>query len=399
MLKKSLFILLLVAVIFSAAANNNNSNRFISAPSFIAINGNVGTVLPSCSFVSGDYAIPLYASQAIKYMLYTSANDWKHVAYGMPYYGLGLGVTEFGRVDDLGNPISLYLIQGATIKQINQRLAFNYELNLGVSGNWRPYDPFDNRENIAIGSETNAHVALNFYLKWLIDNRYDVHIGTSLYHASNGSSMLPNNGINAVSLYLEFTYNFNRKRDDSFYNPNIVVPEYTPHFEHDLQFIMSSKNIKADNDTPSGVNDHQFSVYGLNYYSMRAPVYRFKYGLGAELLYDESSNATITSRYSEIDDAYYQVTSVAPLIERMSLGLSFRGEMVMPHYSLFADVGYSIIQPDASAERFYQSLGVKVPLQNNIYGTFGVRLIKMSQAQFLYWSLGYTFNRKRFYRQ
>ncbi|MFI3285281.1 MAG: acyloxyacyl hydrolase [Rikenellaceae bacterium] len=393
-MKKNILTFALLLTSFTALASGGDSDTR-KIPSYIAIGNNVGTVLQTCSFFSGDNAIPVYASQSIKYIVSSPGDRWQQVAYGMPYYGIGASVAEFGRHDELGTPISLYMVQGATIRQLGRRLALNYELNLGFSTAWEPYDPFDNRNNNAIGSTMNVHAAGNIYLKWYLSITTDIHFGTSIFHASNGSSRQPNLGINTASLYFELTHNFNRNQIKERYNPNIEIPEFEKHFEHDIQLIMSSKNIRSSDNAANGVNSHQFDVYGLNYYSMRTTNYNYKYGIGAELLYDGSSNAQITRRYSEIDDLWYEIADMAPLQERLSVGLAIRGEIVKPLYTVFADIGYSVIQPNKSMERLYQTVGVKVPLKSNLYATFGVRATNFSVAQFLYWSLGYTFNRDR----
>ncbi|MFI3333471.1 MAG: acyloxyacyl hydrolase [Rikenellaceae bacterium] len=389
-MKKHIIAFTLLLTTFSAFASSGDSDTR-TIPSYIAVGNNIGTVLQTCSFFSGENAIPIYASQSIKYIISSPGDRWQQIAYGMPYYGIGASIAEFGRPDELGNPISLYMVQGATIKQLSQRLALNYELNLGFSTAWKPYDPFDNRENNAIGSTMNVHAAGNVYLKWYLSNTTDIHFGASVFHASNGSSRQPNLGINTASLYFELTHNFNRNQIKERYNPNIEIPEFEKHFEHDIQLIMSSKNVRSSDNAANGVNSHQFDVYGFNYYSMRAVNYNYKYGIGAELLYDGSSNAQITRRYSEIDDLWYEIADMAPLPERLSVGLAARGEIVKPLYTVFADIGYSIIQPNKSVERLYQTVGVKVPLKSNLYATFGVRATNFSVAQFLYWSLGYTF--------
>ncbi len=368
-----------------------------TAPSYLALSGSAGSVLPTCGFFSGEMAIPLYSSESLKYIFTSPGDRWQQIAYGLPYYGIGVARTQFGRSETLGDPISLYLLQGATISQLSQRLAINYEVNLGMASGWVPYDPFTNRDNIAIGSSMNVHVAANIYLKWYLSRQIDLHLGATIFHASNGSSRQPNLGLNSTAIYLEMAYNFNREQIEQRYDASLEVPHFIRHLEHDFQVIMSSKNSKIvteEDAIPNGLNDRHFNIYGINHYSMHATSYKYKYGFGTEFLYDESSNAKMYRKFNDYDQLWYEVTDLAPMRERLSVGLTLRGEIVMPLYSIFADVGYSIIQPNKEAERFYQSIGVKVPLQQNIYGTFGIRAMNFSQAQFLYWSLGYTFNKR-----
>jgi hypothetical protein len=82
----------------------------------------------------------------------------------------------------------------------------------------------------------------------------------------------------------------------------------------------------------------------------------------------------------------------APLADRLSLGASLRGEMVMPGYSIFANLGWNLIHGNKKDQRLYQVIGIKLYLQDNFFGTFGIRATHFTKAQYLYWSLGYTIN-------
>ncbi len=394
MRRYSLLLLLLLSIGNLLASTDSTK---VKNPTYLALAGYGGTVFPTTSFFDGEYAIPLYGSMSLKYVFGAAGDKWQQIAYGLPYYGIGVSGFEFGRNEDLGSPISIYLLQGATIAQLTRRMALNYELNLGLATNWVPYDPIDNPYNNAIGSVVNTHVGANLYLKWYLSQLFDIHLGASLFHASNGSSRQPNNGINTGSLFVEVAYNFNRKELANRYDASLIVPEFQPLYESDIQFIISSKNVKASTDDtglPSAINDYQFNVFGVNYYLLRRSNYKYKYGLGAEFLYDGSVNATRYRQQSEIDGEWYDVTRQAPFTERLALGLSAKGEIVKPLYTVFANVGYTVIQADDS-ERFYQSIGVKVPLKENLYGTFCIRAKNFSQAQILYWSLGYIIPSRR----
>ncbi len=141
--------------------------------------------------------------------------------------------------------------------------------------------------------------------------------------------------------------------------------------------------------------DRQFKVYGLNYFLMRAPNYRYRYGFGIEYLYDESRGAKVYNKLHPDNGRYYTVTELGSFSDKSSIGLSVRGELRLPIYTIFADIGTTIINRDKDKPFLYQAVGVKVYLSENIFGTFGIKAVNFGQAQFLYWSLGYTLNSER----
>jgi hypothetical protein len=267
-----------------------------------------------------------------------------------------------------------------------------------MSMGWKYYDPFDNPENIALGSESNVHVGYNIYLKWNATRDLDVHFGVDLTHNSNGAQRLPNAGLNLGSVFVEAVYNFNRKRVAREYDPLLVPPKYEKHTASEILAIVSSRRVEFSTHgtgLPSKYVDYKFKVLGLSYAFLFAPNYRYRYGRGADMIYDESSGSRAWRELNPRDGQYYDRVKLGKPHERVSLGLSARGEIVLPGYTVFANMGYEVIRGNEKDPRFYQVMAVKIYLKENFFGTFGIRATRFSRAQFLFWSLGYTIDHNR----
>lgn len=367
------------------------------APLFLAGRFAAGKVLETNDFVSGDNAIDLYWNASVKFGISSVGNRWQDIAYGMPYYGIAVEVADFGRRKDLGRPIAVYLLQGATITKISRYLDLKYEWNLGMSTGWKGYDPFDNPQNVAIGSETNVHVGYNTYLNWYMGSGTDIRFGIGLSHNSNGASKLPNAGVNNVMFYLEAAYNFNRQTVRNEYDPSLVPPPYDKHTSSEVLFTISSRQTEIDTlgtNMPSRYLDRKFNVYGFGYTFLVAPNYRYRYGAGIDLLYDESSGVTAKRELNPRDGKYYDRVEPGKPRDRFSMGLSARGEVVLPGYTIFANLGLQAIHGNKKDSRFYQVIGAKIYLKENFFGTFGIRATKFSRASYLFWSLGYTIDHR-----
>ena len=395
-LKQLLFVFIFTGLCYTSTLASDSIKTKI--PQFFSVNTTTGYVFPTNKFVAGDYSIPHYTSFTIKYGFGTRGDKWEDYAYGLPTLGVGFYMANFFRDHDIGTPFSLFLFQGARIRQFTPRLSLNYEWNLGVSFNWKPYDPFDNPNNIALGSSTNVHVAGNLFLNWRLSKKWDLNGGAGFTHFSNGASALPNSGLNMANLFVEIVYNFNREEPKSLFNNPYIPPPFEKHIDHDLMFMATSRNARIDTlntGLPSEFTNRNFTVLGISYARMFHNSYRYKFGPGIDITYDESSGITVSRQKHPETGKTYDRIKLGNFADRFSVGLSVKGEMAMPAYSVFANLGYDIIHGNKKDARLYQILGVKIYLTDSFFGTFGIRATNFGKAQYLYWNLGYTFEQHR----
>lgn len=368
-------------------------------PHFITINTTDGLVFPTNDFVSGDHKIPHYTAMSLKYGFASKGDNWKDYAYGMPYVGVGVYAANFYREKDLGRPFSLFLFQGAQLHRFSPTLSLNYEWNLGSSFNWKHYDEFDNPENIALGSTVNIHVGGNLYMKWQFSKKFDLHAGAGFTHFSNGASSLPNKGLNMAALFVELSYHFNREDNKTpEFNSIYTAPKFKKHTAHDLSFLITARNARVDTlgtGLPSEYTNRKFKVLGVSYGHMLCNTYRYKWGPSLEATYDESSGIKSWRQQHPETGKYIDRIKLGNVSDRFSVGLSMKGEILMPVYSIFGHLGYDVIHANPEDKRFYQILGVKLHLKDNFFGTFGIRATNFGRAQYLYWNLGYTFKQYR----
>ena len=114
-----------------------------------------GYVFPTNSFLAGRNARQTPVRKAcathLKYAFQFSSQSLADRIWGGAYQGVGIGYYHFGNVGELGNPLALYLFQGARIVTFSSRMSLNYEWNFGLSLGWKPYDRECNAYNVMIG--------------------------------------------------------------------------------------------------------------------------------------------------------------------------------------------------------------------------------------------------------
>ena len=148
-------------------------------------------IFPTNPFVEGEnragQPIDLSLSGHLRYSFQFRPGSIPDQIYGGAYQGIGAAYYDFGNPDELGNPIAVYLFQGARIARISPRLSFNYEWNFGLSFGWKPYDDAVNPLNKMMGSKMNA------YLKEIADlARIEKHLTTHLARHTFASLSLSN---------------------------------------------------------------------------------------------------------------------------------------------------------------------------------------------------------------
>lgn len=162
-----------------------------------------GYVVPTNSFLAGDNAqqkaIDQSLSLHLKYAFRAlSPNSCLGKLYPSAYQGIGVSYSTFSRPDELGNPVTVYVFQGAPLMQFSRRLSLDYEWNFGASFGWKKYDELYNQKNMAIGSEINAYINLGFFLNWQLHPQWKLAAGVDFTHFSNGNTHYPNGGLNAI---------------------------------------------------------------------------------------------------------------------------------------------------------------------------------------------------------
>ena len=117
-----------------------------------------GIILHTNAFLKGNNTEVRMMNRSfvahLKYAFMPPEGSREAIIYKGVYQGVGLSYHHFN--PQLGNPVSAYLFQGATIKNLSSRLSLNYEWNLGLTYGWKSYDEKNHPENRVIGSKLTA---------------------------------------------------------------------------------------------------------------------------------------------------------------------------------------------------------------------------------------------------
>ena len=330
-------------------------------------------------------------SAHLKYSFKFQPNTITGKIYGGVYQGLGLAYYTFGEHKQLGDPILLYLFQGARLARFSDKLSLNYEWNFGLSFGWHPHDFETNHFNRVIGSKANAYINTNFYLSWMLSRQVDLTTGVALTHFSNGNTKFPNAGLNTIGPKVGLVYNFNRT--DNFipkrsYDPSL--PEFHRHVSYDLVLFGSwrRKGVYVGDGYQIPSPD-TYGVMGFNFSPMYNFGYRFRAGVSLDGVYDRSANIYLND-YSTYSEEEFLRPSFS---KQTALGLSGRAEYIMPYFTIGLGLGANLLHAHGDLKAVYQILALKIELTRNSFLHIGYSLQDFHDPNFLMLGIGYRFKK------
>lgn len=316
--------------------------------------------------------------------------------YAAAYQGVGVARFAFGNREELGDPIAVYLFQGARIARLGPRLSLNYEWNFGLSFGWKPYDAVRNSRNVMMGSKMNAYLNVDFFLRWMLSRRIDLTAGFALTHFSNGNTKFPNAGLNAGGAKLGVTYNFGAP--GGWMPPRLpraLRPEFPRHVSYDVVLFGSWRRKGVELNGRQLPSPEAYTVVGFNVAAMYNFGYKFRAGISADGVYDGSANVYTEDYIVSVGGKNPGYTFYKPgLDKQMSLGLSARTEFVMPYFTVGIGLGMNVLHKGGDLKAFYQVVTLKVALTRSSFLHIGYCLKDFQTPNYLMLGVGYRFNNK-----
>ena len=343
-----------------------------------------------------------YFTLKAKYAFMLPPGSEKARIYKGAYQGVGLGYHHLN--PQIGNPVSLYLFQGATIATLSRRLSFNYEWDFGVAYGWKSYAGGERPSNRVIGSKMTAYMDANFYLRWRISRQWDANFGLTASHFSNGNTSLPNAGLNTASLKLSLAYYLNRPEEEPADAP---LPAFQRHWSTDVVLFGGWKRKGTETDYGTLILPETFGVVGVNVNPMYNLSHWFNVGASLDAYYDRSANLITEDRKkADTEDEEYgsgeQTSEFGDNVSKpdwyrqVTAGISVRGEFVMPYFTINFGIGHNFINAGSGIFKgFYEILALKVAVTRSTFIHIGYSLYDFQYPNNLMLGVGYRFGGRR----
>jgi hypothetical protein len=346
----------------------------------------------------------------------TGEKPWQEFL-NFPIVGIGGSFVDLSNPDTLGKVIALYpYIKIPVIR--NSFLNIYVKAGTGVSyltktfkstAVYREDGSVDlDHSNAAIGSRINVYFVGSLNAEIPVTNGFFVTGSAGWNHASNGSFIQPNSGINILSAFVGIKY----------------FPAYTGYLGPGHKLL---KNIPREFNmelTLSGgarqlyYRDNQFFPTG----SVSLGVYRpltnyYRMGLATDLFYDGVFGEVNASTVASENETKYKRTYITSdlLSNKIRMGISWQHEMLIGRLIAGFHLGLYLYNPiknlepydDAAADTlhkpliyaynieqedgwFYTRASMKYMLTRHVYASLGLKT-HLQKAEFIEWGMGYRF--------
>ena len=374
-----------------------NNTRYHKPLHKIGIDISSAYVLPTHSFFKGENLaekpIRHHFSAHLKYGFKFAPDTYFGRMYPHATQGIGVAYNTFFNQQELGAPWSVYVFQNSRLFSITRNLSLDYEWNFGASFGWKKYNEETNPMNDIVGSKINAYINLGMMLNWRFAPQWNLTAGVGMTHYSNGNTSYPNYGVNTIGGRIGLIRTIG---DEEAYERTLkerVKQPFRPYISYDLVVYGAArkKGIYLEEGKNGTLVPGKFAIVGLNFNPMYNINQYFRTGVSLDVQYDESANITehVVDKGVVAEDLKFHRP---PLKEQLSAGLSIRGEIVMPIFSINVGIGKNFICQGADTNKFYQIFALKTHLTKRAFLHVGYQLYKFKDPNNLMLGIGYRFN-------
>lgn len=307
--------------------------------------------------------------------------------YRDAYQGIGVAYNDFN--PQLGNPVSVYLLQGARIAALSDRLSLNYEWNLGLAFGWNPYDEEQNPDNKVIGSRVTAYIGLGLYARWILSRHVDLSVGLDAAHYSNGNTQYPNLGLNTVALRIGAAYYVNRQSSRLLHR-HTPLPPSNHGISYDLILYGAWRQMALYEGDYSFLLGGKSAVYGFNFNPMYRLNHWLKAGASLDGIYDRTANLIELPTGGYETTVPYELPSAS---KQMALGVSARAEFTMPYFAVNVGIGHNVLNASGEFGGMYEVLALKMNVTRRALLHIGYTLRDFHTPRNLMLGIGWRFGR------
>ncbi|MET0462533.1 MAG: acyloxyacyl hydrolase, partial [Chitinophagaceae bacterium] len=347
-----------------AGSNENAPDTIPGSNWSIGVVHNLGAFLanqPKSAFIRDSYTslTEIFAEKKTN-----GEADW-HLSHNYPSVGLGFMVGNSGSKEYIGNLYALYpYIRFPVLK--TRRYEGSIKTGGGVAIVAKPYNVYTNPKNTLIGTRFNIFLSFVFQNEIRLSEQLRLVAGLGIMHVSNGSTKLPNLGLNIPNINAGIRYQLGRQ---------------TLH----KKILADTGSSKIDLAAYTSVSFKQYPWVGGSYYLINAAQFEatkrmrrnYSIGAGAIFFYDRTLRRYIMEDRPD-----------NPTYKKFQAGLYLSYEHFLGRLSVPLNIGAYIY--NGSSAGIFQQYGIRYKINQRISTQF---LLKShsGQADFIHTGIGYNF--------
>lgn len=285
-----------------------------------------------------------------------------------PRLGISYLYSSLGNTPILGHLNALYpFFDFPFIKGENVSLQFKFGAGLAYFN--KKFDRFENYKNTAIGSNLNSIISINLNMRARLSSHTEFNTGVSFLHFSNGSTEMPNYGINIPVINTGLTVRLRK----SNYLDNQDVANAKPLIKPEFNFIgmVAIKEIFP-------VDGPKYSVGNLAFDNLLRVSNMLKAGVCFDVTYDAS----------DMEQLRRQGVVVSNAIEKLKIGGNLASAVQLGNLSFALHAGVYLFQKNNQNGLVYDKLSVTYAYHNHYLVNLTLKT-HFAKADFVAFGFGY----------
>ncbi len=289
--------------------------------------------------------------------------------YNFPDYGLSFQY-QANKNEALGDLYGLYGHYNFYFLKRN----LQFRIGQGIAYSTNPYDKETNFRNFAYSTRLmpSTYFMLN-YNKQHIWKGVGFQAGLLFVHHSNANMKAPNTSTNTLAFTAGLNYNFDKQE------PEYTVVKDTSRFTEPLRYNLVFRSGVNESDV---IGSGQYPFYVASAYLDKRINRKSAFQLGADVFWSRYLKEYI--RYMAI--AYYEKNK-DPDVDYKRAGVFIGHELFVNRLTFEAQLGYYVYNPAKIYGPFYQRIGLKCYLTDNVFGALSLKT-HAAKAEALEFGLG-----------
>jgi len=291
-----------------------------------------------------------------------SDTDWNNL-YNFPNVGVSYHFFNMGNPKELGNAHSLMGIAFIPILD-KKRLLLQAKLGVGFGYVTKRFDAENNYKNSAIGSHLNGCVAAGINLKTRYNKRDQLSLGIDFTHYSNGTSQVPNSGLNITTANIGYQRYFGQSK-------KIYRERNLPFKKHNDLTIYLGGGFK-EVFPPGGMT---YGVLATSIEKHWKISNKSVLGGGIDYFYDGSTKNNLSSTENSFD-----INS--------KMGIHLSAGLEAGDLSIYFQNGYYLIKNEEVSETIYSTLSIRYSINTNFFVLLNLKS-HFAKADYFIYGIGY----------
>lgn len=315
----------------------------------------------------------IWGAELSVYKRLYKSNNWCE-SYKNPFVGVTAYGSTLGNKEVLGNGFGAYAFIEFPMMKNARKNILTAKLSAGLGYVSKIFSQSQNPKNVATSSHINALLCLGLQGRWYFSDNQCLLYSMDMTHFSNGSSKVPNLGLNMPFLGIGYGYTFAHEKKTFVAQRNFQKTPFMKNWQLTLVGIASFKEM-----FPTG--GKVYPVYALNTFVSK----QFKAKVGMEAGFDFISKQSLFNYKPYIPKTQWSIFQIGTY-----------AAYVLPLDKLRFVLGMGVYLKDRydSDNEIYHRVGMRYMCANGLELNLVLKS-HWAKADYVEYGIGYTFGKKQ----